>query len=302
MASWQAGMVNAHAQTFHGFPTAAPPTRLHNMQAAAPPPPPPMGLGGNNDKDMTMSWPTLGGAPQNAAAARMSMKESSLSSAMNNHQFVGGSSPNYSSPHKQHQLQQHQHQVVYMDSSSSPEKDYANGFHSPVSVHQAAVRQHQSLSPQMLQNGRASQLDASAPIWTPSPKQKGAGEEHGYSWARQKQRTSYAAGWRNAAPYQAQTTKYHQHSQQQQPGSWSGSVSPMNSPMAMMMSSEHSGVLAQQPGSPLGSSPSSPGTGVFLPSSVSSRRHSKDSGMMKFGGASQDMSDGSTFSLPDELF
>ena len=83
MASWQAGMVNAHAQTFHGFPTAAPPTRLHNMQAAAPPPPPPMGLGGNNDKDMTMSWPTLGGAPQNAAAARMSMKESSLSSAMN---------------------------------------------------------------------------------------------------------------------------------------------------------------------------------------------------------------------------
>ncbi len=84
MSSWQAGMVNAHAQTFHGFPTAAPPTRLHNnMQAAAPPPTPPMGLGGNNDKDMTMSWPTLGGAPQNAAAARMSMKESSLSSAMN---------------------------------------------------------------------------------------------------------------------------------------------------------------------------------------------------------------------------
>jgi len=214
---------------------------------------------------------------------------------------------------------------------------------------------------------RTSGLDASAPIWTPSPKhghhRSSAGNhpQHAGDWSRQASYQSYSPSIPAQSPnsgfssshhhngfggqgqqvanrstagvgmggmgspkyhHQQSTASYHhqgyQHQQgyyypqqqqqqgaQWQPSSWSGSVS-VSPPTANGLGSP---VMMPQPGpggqqiynyqpaspSPLGSSPSSPGTGVFLPSSLSSsRRPSKSSTITGM--------DSAAICLPDELF
>lgn len=181
-------------------------------------------------------------------------------------------------------------------------------------------------------------LRASAPIWTPKQKSGGGGGFHkppvsavspnGFSVNSSE--TMFIPGYNNNA-------SNHQHHQKMSGGwsnhSWSGSVSPMShpmqsSPMPMMQMPNNNGVAVGAAGgihgSPLGSSPSSPGTGVFLPSSLgSSRRPSYGQGgsgsgsgsgvsgssflhgaspPRRFNINSTSSSHNTAISLPDELF
>ena len=178
--------------------------------------------------------------------------------------------------------------------------------------------------------GASRGLDASAPIWTPSPKKPNHHALHGQGAAVQwssnsdhhhhQQRAFSAEAYRPAGPHQVghgSTFPF-----QQQAGSWGvGPASPHQHQHHHLQNqnqthyhhhyqSHHRG-LAMHPShpaasssplgssplgsSPLGSSPSSPGTGVFFPSSLtsgsSSTRRNSRSNRGGGGGSTSDPSE-----------
>jgi len=125
-----------------------------------------------------------------------------------------------------------------------------------------------------------SQLDASAPIWTPKTVQQAS--------------PYYPVGMQAHHPHQH---AHHQHAHPQQQQQWQP-VAPGSPLLGSPVHQHHQSI---SPGSPLLGS--SPGTGVFLPSSSpSSRRPSITHLNTNTNSSKHVVGNGMTISLPDELF
>ncbi|QDZ21241.1 hypothetical protein HOP50_05g37700 [Chloropicon primus] len=200
-------------------------------------------------------------------------------------------------------------------------------YGSPVESTAVAAERERRLSV----GSRSSGLDASAPIWTPPPKQSQGSLQwsrqahspvspispHGFSGESQMYAMQQSPYQYQYHQHQQQSTpphgspygnrgrgvqrglKYHHHQQQQQQQQQQQSFSPP--PYYPGNPQQQHPQQHQQQQSFFGGSPSSPGTGVFLPSSLSRRQSNnslkRDSLLSE---SRSEQSDG--FCLPDELF